>query len=310
MNYRIFNTVCVVLGLGFLAGSVYFVYGSVRYEINWTDSIKQIADSATVNLTPNTNSQTSNIDLENGNSTTIEQFNNLTIKPLNNSVVSSTQNKINDILPQQYLLSIPFTSQAPEKNWAEPWQDACEEASLLMLDAYYKGYNLSPLFARDEILKMVAWEEQKRWGTSISITDIKLMAEDYFHLNKNTENTKTQKQLNNETIKQYNNRTIRIIENPTIEQIKKSIANKNPVLVVADGKVLPNPHFQNGGPDYHALIIRGYDEENFITNDPGTQFGENFKYKYNDLINAIHDWNNEDVAQGKRVVMMIESSGQ
>jgi len=193
MNYRIFNTVCVVLGLGFLAGSVYFVYGSVRYEINWTDSIKQIADSATVNLTPNTNSQTSNIDLENGNSTTIEQFNNLTIKPLNNSVVSSTQNKINDILPQQYLLSIPFTSQAPEKNWAEPWQDACEEASLLMLDAYYKGYNLSPLFARDEILKMVAWEEQKRWGTSISITDIKLMAEDYFHLNKNTENTKTQK---------------------------------------------------------------------------------------------------------------------
>ena len=33
-------------------------------------------------------------------------------------------------------LSVPFTSQAPEQNWDEPWQDACEEAAVLMLDAY------------------------------------------------------------------------------------------------------------------------------------------------------------------------------
>ena len=78
------------------------------------------------------------------------------------------------------------------------------------------------------------------------------------------------------------------------------------MLVVADGKVLPNPHFRDGGPEYHALIIRGYTNKTFITNDPGTQFGENFEYKYNDLLNAIHDWNGGDVKNGRRVVLVVE----
>lgn len=187
------------------------------------------------------------------------------------------------ILPEEFLLNVPFTSQAPEKNWDQPWQDACEEAALLMLDAYYKDYNLSPLFSRDEILKIVKWEEEKNWGTSIEIEKVKEIGEEYFKLNDFKE-----------------------VENSTVEQIKKSIVNGNPVLVVADGKVLPNPHFRNGGPVYHVLIIKGYDEDEFITNDPGTQFGENFKYKYDDLLNAIHDWNDGDVKNGRRVVLMVE----
>jgi hypothetical protein len=75
---------------------------------------------------------------------------------------------------------------------------------------------------------------------------------------------------------------------------------------VADGKALPNPHYRNGGPAYHALIIRGYDSTQFITNDPGTQFGENYKYNFDDLMNSIHDWNDGDVKNGKIVVMVVE----
>ena len=97
-----------------------------------------------------------------------------------------------------------------------------------------------------------------------------------------------------------------IVENPTIEQIKTYVAEGRPVLMVADGKVLPNPHFRNGGPEYHALIIRGYTEDSFITNDPGTQFGENFVYQYNDLMNAIRDWNGGDIKNGRRVVLVRE----
>lgn len=185
-------------------------------------------------------------------------------------------------LPTSKILAVSFVSQAPEKNWEQPWQDACEEAVLLMFDAYYKGYNLSPLFARDEILKMVAWEENRGWGYDIDAEQIKTMAAEYFKLD------------------------LKIVENPTIEQIKEFIIAEKPVYIVASGKDLPNPHFQNGGPDYHALIIKGYDEENFITNDPGTQFGEGFKYKYNDLINAIHDWNNGDVKNGRKVILVLE----
>lgn len=209
------------------------------------------------------------------------------------SSVSTTDFAQNDevVSPKEFLLSVPFTSQAPEKNWDQPWQDACEEAALLMMDAYYKNYNLSPLFVRDEILKMVDWEKEKSWGYSIEIEKVKEMASEYFSLDHLTTTSPNH---------------LRIIENPTIEQIKSSIINGNPVLVVADGKVLPNPHFRNGGPVYHALIIRGFDEDEFITNDPGTQFGENFKYKYEDLLNAIHEWNGGDVKNGRKVILVIE----
>jgi hypothetical protein len=180
-------------------------------------------------------------------------------------------------------LAVPFTSQAPEKNWDMPWQEACEEAAILMLDAYEKGYGLSPGFAKDELLKMIAWEEARGWGESIPLADIRTMSEEYFHLKK-----------------------MRILEHPTVEDIKKEIAAGRPVLAVADGKVLPNPHFRSGGPVYHALIIRGYTEDGFFTNDPGTQFGENFFYRTRDLMNALHDWNGGDVPHGAPRVLVIE----
>lgn len=192
-------------------------------------------------------------------------------------------------------LVVPFTSQAPEKNWDEPWQDACEEAALLMLDAYYKNYNLSPLFAKDEILKITRWEEEQGWGNSIPIEKVLSIAKDYFKLDVVNIKEKEIKKLRN----------LEILENPTVDDIKRSIANGNPVLATADGKVLPNPHFRNGGPVYHALIIKGYTDTDFITNDPGTQFGADFKYKYNDLLDAIHDWNNGDVRNGKKVMLVI-----
>lgn len=193
-------------------------------------------------------------------------------------------------LPPSINLAVPFTSQAPEKNWDQPWQDACEEAAVLMLDAYYKEYNVSPLFAKDELWKMVKWEEERGWGGSIEIEKIRQVVEEFILGKK-------------QNIAILN---IRILENPTVEDIKRRVASGNPVLVVAEGKTLPNPHFQNGGPVYHALIIRGYTETEFITNDPGTQHGENFRYKYDDLMNSIRDWNGGDVKRGRRVVLVLE----
>ena len=181
-------------------------------------------------------------------------------------------------------LDVPFTSQAPEKNWDQPWQDACEEAAIIMLEAYYKEYDLSPLFVKDEILKMTEWESEQGWGSSINANKVKQLAEWYIDAGHN----------------------LKIINNPTIDGIKKLVSSGKPVLVLADGKALPNPYFSNGGPVYHALIIRGYTDEKFITNDPGTQFGENFTYTYSDLMSAIHDWNGGDVSEGQPVVLVLE----
>ncbi|KKQ27646.1 MAG: hypothetical protein US42_C0007G0037 [Candidatus Magasanikbacteria bacterium GW2011_GWC2_37_14] len=284
-KYTILNTICLILSGCFLVGTIY-IFGKmfvndeiiINYETVSSDSKQQITDSSEdiKALTPE--SITSTVKITEARDS---------LPPRQASSTSGTEvGNDSTILPKEFILNVPFTSQAPEKNWEQPWQDACEEAALLMLDAYYKGYNLSPIFSRDEILKMVKWEEDKGWGLSIPIVDIKQMTEEYFHLN---------------LVGQ-----IKIIENPTVDDIKKFIANNKPVLVVANGKVLPNPNFRNGGPIYHALIIKGYDEENFITNDPGTQFGKDFKYKYQDLMNAIHDWNNGDVKNGRKVILVVE----
>jgi hypothetical protein len=204
--------------------------------------------------------------------------------PVTSSTTSTVNDSVEVVLPPEMNLAVPFTSQAPEGNWEQPWQDACEEATILMLDAYYKTYNLSPLFAKDELQKMVDWESAQSWGYSIPIAQVK------------------------ETLDWYMGRSFisRIIENPSIGDIKKSVANGNPVLVVAYGKSLDNPNFRNGGPEYHALIIRGYTEEGFITNDPGTRNGKEFFYTYENLMNSIHDWNNGDVEHGKSVVLVVE----
>lgn len=245
-KYKIFNLVCLLSSLVFVLSILWL----------WRDNTKNFNDENT--------SAVQNV------------LRPMELRKLGNIALDSE-------IPNEINLPVPFTSQAPEKNWDQPWQDACEEAVVLMFDAYYKEYNLSPLFARDEIIKMVDWQEQKGWGLSIEIEKVKELTEDY-----------------------SNNLKTKIIENPTVDQIKRIIASGNIVLVVADGKVLPNPHFSNGGPEYHALIIRGYTDKTFITNDPGTQFGENFEYKYNDLMNAIHDWNDGNVTAGKKVILVID----
>lgn len=185
-------------------------------------------------------------------------------------------------LPKEYNLAIPFTSQAPEADWSQPWQDACEEATVLMLDAYYKDYNISTLFAKDEIQKIVDWEQEKKWGRSIEVEKIV------------------------ELIRWYTATEAKVINNPNVEQIKELVAGGSPVFVVAHGKTLDNPYFTDGGPDYHTLIIRGYTDTHFITNDPGTSRGENFKYTYENLMNAIHDYNDGDVEQGEKRVIVLD----
>jgi hypothetical protein len=213
-------------------------------------------------------------------------------KPAHENVKIADTNKISEndaenndqSAPVEMNLDVPFASQAPQRDWSLPWQDACEEAAVLMLDAYYKDYKFSPLFLKDEINKLIDWEQSQEWGNSIPIENVLILAQENFKLE-----------------------NLKIIENPTVENIKDYIRCGSPVLAVAYGKDLPNPYFRNGGPVYHALIIRGFTKDSFITNDPGTNtLGENFKYKYTDLLNAVHDWNGGDVPNGKGVVLVKE----
>ena len=274
-SYVFFNYTCLAFIAFFLFGTLFVWRGSFSVATNVSKEILEVPLREIEDLRLQISDSENIVDSE---------VDEAVIEDSITKVENESGTKIIQNIPKSINLPVPFTSQAPEKNWDQPWQDACEEAAVLMLDAYYKGYDLSPLFVRDEILKMVSWEEELGWENSISIKKVKKLTEEF----------------------QVSGFKFQIIENPTIKQIKESVAKGHPVLAVAYGKDLPNPYFRNGGPEYHALIIRGYTEDSFITNDPGTQFGENFVYKYEELMNAVRDWNDGDVENGQRVVMVLK----
>lgn len=184
-------------------------------------------------------------------------------------------------------LAVPFTSQAPTANWAQPFQDACEEASLLMVDYYYQDKKMpSKLEVENILTQMVAWQEQN-WGAH--------------------ENLPAQKVA--DLALAVFNQKLELVTDLTPEKIKKYLQAGRPVIVPADGRKLDNPNFTNGGPDYHMLVIKGYIDDQFITNDPGTRKGADFIYTQQNLMDSIADWQaNKKAATGGKIGLVFRPS--
>lgn len=189
------------------------------------------------------------------------------------------------ILPVKYNLAVPFTMQAPYSDWAEPWQNACEEAAVLMVHYYYQNKTFTKEIAKEELLKLVDWQD-KNFGSYVD-TSIKQTAE--------------------MVEKNWGYKT-KIIDNPTVEQIKKFIAEGLPVIVPTAGRELNNPYFVQPGPIYHMFVIKGYTTDNkFITNDPGIGRGHDYLYSTATIMSAMHDWNGseENILQGAKRILII-----
>ena len=190
-------------------------------------------------------------------------------------------------LPDKVELPVPFLCQAPFANWAQPWQDACEEAAIIMAVHYVKDYPLDKETGNQEILGLVKFQQVK-WGGHHDLNARKtaqLMA-DYYKYNK-----------------------FRISYNFGINDIKMELAKGNVVLTPMAGRLLGNRFYRQPGPAYHYMVFKGYDDRagEFITNDPGTKRGEGFRYKYAVAWNAIHDWNGskETITQGKKAMIVV-----
>lgn len=195
-------------------------------------------------------------------------------------------------IPTYHLIKTAFVPQAPEKNWDQPWQDACEEASLLIVNYFYKNQKPSIPEMKSKILDMIAYEDKQGWGYSINLDKMKQITDE--HLGFSSE----------------------IISNPSIEDIKKYVSQNIPVVVPAAGKILfkENKFFNDGGPLYHALVIVGYDDSQnkFIVHDVGTQHGANFRYTYNLLMDSIHDLPpsglERDILKGDKKILIIHKN--
>ncbi len=183
-------------------------------------------------------------------------------------------------LPGAVSLTVPFTPQAPAANWDELHNDACEEASAIMVAEYFNPtpnvYSstspqlLLPNFVEQEISKLTKWLDQA-YG---------------YHLSTNTEETANM-------IEQVYGFKTTLVTDFSETNIKQALSENKLVILPANGRLLNNPNFKAPGPIYHMLVITGYDKNGFITNDPGTRRGLNYLYDFETLHNAAAEWNNE-----------------
>lgn len=185
-------------------------------------------------------------------------------------------------IPSTFDIDVPFTSQAPLKVWDALHEDTCEEASLLMVKYFLNKEALPDVNKVDEQLKaLVGWEESRGYGLSITLSQLSTVAKENYGLRGS------------------------VVTITSIDQIKRVLASGQPIIVGAAGKELKNPNFTDGGPNYHMLVIKGYDSTGFITNDPGTRNGADYHYDFNVLYGAIHDWNESDISLGKKSYLVL-----
>lgn len=193
--------------------------------------------------------------------------------------------KPTNTLAQEINLDIPFTSQAPHRNWDLPYKEFCEEASVLMAISYVTGQIIPNAdFANEKMLAIKAFEE-KRFGyyEDTGVEETAIILREFYKYTK-----------------------VKIVYNPTITAIKEALISGKAVIIPAAGRQLKNPYYTPPGPLYHMLVIKGYTKDGrFITNDPGTRYGADYIYDEDLLFNAIHDWNGGNVNEGRKVIIVV-----
>jgi len=189
-------------------------------------------------------------------------------------------------IPSEFNLAVPFTSQAPLVNWDVLHEDTCEEAAIYMVNAFYEGWSagkIDPDQAEVDLLKIVDYEKALfGFFESTTATQIAVLAEQMYGYEK-----------------------VEVIENPTVGDLKNHLVAGRPVIVPTAGRMLGNPNFTGEGPLYHAVVLKGYTETTFVTNDPGTRLGADYQYDFDTIMRAMHDWNGGDVENGAKVVVVI-----
>jgi len=190
-------------------------------------------------------------------------------------------------LKSEVYLEAPFISQAPLKHWDAYHEELCEEAAILIV-AGSKG-KIAPQSKKEmeeELSEIVNFEKglfNGRWQ-STNAEEIARVLQEKFDIK------------------------AEVVENFSILDLKQKLSEGHLIIAPTYGRALGNPFYTPPGPIYHALVLKGYRGNQFITHDPGTnQTGENYLYDERVLFKAIHDWpgKSEDVPRSPRRVIVI-----
>jgi len=196
-------------------------------------------------------------------------------------------------LPSSFDAKVAFASQAPFGDWGMPYQEACEEASMILAAKYFKKEPLDKNIMDEEILKLTKWEDDNGYPIDLTAAQVVEVLNKYFGIKSS------------------------VTSDVTTDVIKHELVAGNLIILPLAGRDIGNPYFQTPGPLYHMLVVRGYNKTEFITNDPGTKRGEVYRYKYNVLLSAAHDWTGgvriykdprpePDMSKGAKVMIVVE----
>ncbi|HTK59685.1 MAG TPA: C39 family peptidase [Candidatus Baltobacteraceae bacterium] len=188
-------------------------------------------------------------------------------------------------VPKSAKIAVPFTPQAPQGDWSQPWQDACEETSIYMVSSFYAD---DPI-RREEAVKRI------REILKVKNETIKVSLD---------ESLETIAKLIDELGMPW---TTELKVDPTAEDLKRELAAGRPIIVPVYAPALRNPYYT---ADYHVLVLTGYDDEkdDFIVNDPGTRSGEGLRFPQDVFMAAIHDLNPRDKDAGRKAVLFTRQN--
>lgn len=196
-------------------------------------------------------------------------------------------------LPMYAKHEVPFMSQAPSKQWQSIlYQYACEEASIIIATHWIAGEkeNISIGKAEQELEKLFEITK-KKYGSSIDMS-----AEDTAKL-----------------LREYSgSNSVEVVYDITLENVIRTLADDKIIIVPVDGEWLDNKYFAGTGPERHMVVIIGYDykKKEFITNDPGTNRGKDFRYTFDNLMSSLRNYSTGDkitIDEDERRIMIVVS---
>jgi len=189
-------------------------------------------------------------------------------------------------LPARILLQVPFTTQAPLKNWAQH-QESCEAANLTMLWLYWnhdRSVIIDPRTADNYIHMIDGWKPQP----DLNVTMMGQLAQQHWGY------------------------AYRILPN-TPDVIAEQLSAGRPLLAEVRTHGLGNPHYPGYSSHYeqtgysvpHFVTIIGYDKSGVWLNDPGISLGRGYHITYAQLAHAIDDLDKHHPALNQGQVLLL-----
>lgn len=171
--------------------------------------------------------------------------------------------------PAHVELAVPFVVQAPTAVWQEPWENACEETSIFMVDSYYRGIEPTIQDQLKGILTILQLKND-RFGASLD------------------ESTATMSHIIDALAGSW---TTTRVERPSRSVIMQTLADGHPIIAPVYAPELLSSLYPVGGPDYHVVVLIGYDRsrDELILHDPGTAHGASVRVSMQAFLDALHD---------------------